>query len=78
MPYGFINEFIKREKKWLKGGGKFILPYPNFKIFEIKIKNDKKKSLVLGCTGQDGSYMCELLLKKNYIVYGLLRKKCYR
>ena len=34
----------------------------------------KKKALVLGCTGQDGSYMCELLLKKNYIVYGLLRK----
>jgi NDP-4-keto-2,6-dideoxyhexose 3-C-methyltransferase len=32
MPYGFINEFIKREKKWLKSGGKFILPYPNFKI----------------------------------------------
>ena len=32
-----------------------------------------KKALVLGCTGQDGSYMCELLLK-NYIVYGLLRK----
>jgi len=34
----------------------------------------KKIALVLGCTGQDGSYMCELLLKKNYIVYGLLRK----
>ena len=34
----------------------------------------KKRALVLGCTGQDGSYMCELLLKKNYIVYGLLRK----
>ena len=32
MPYGFINEFIKREKKWLKSGGKFILPYPNFKV----------------------------------------------
>ena len=32
MPYGFIKEFIKREKKWLKTGGKFILPYPNFKI----------------------------------------------
>ena len=32
MPYGFINEFIKREKKWLKSGGRFILPYPNFKI----------------------------------------------
>ena len=34
----------------------------------------KKRALVLGCTGQDGSYMCELLLKKNYTVYGLLRK----
>ena len=34
----------------------------------------RKRALVLGCTGQDGSYMCELLLKKNYIVYGLLRK----
>ena len=32
MPYGFINEFVKREKKWLKSGGKFILPYPKFKI----------------------------------------------
>jgi len=32
MPYGFINEFVKREKKWLKSGGKFILPYPNFKV----------------------------------------------
>ena len=32
MPYGFIKEFIVREKKWLIGGGKFILPYPNFKI----------------------------------------------
>ncbi len=32
MPYGFINEFKKREKKWLKSGGKFILPYPKFKI----------------------------------------------
>ena len=32
MPYSFIKEFIEREKKWIKGGGKFILPYPNFKI----------------------------------------------
>ena len=32
MPYAFINEFKKREKRWLSGGGKFILPYPNFKI----------------------------------------------
>tara|TARA_B110000196_G_C21146482_1_gene666887 strand:- start:915 stop:2132 length:1218 start_codon:yes stop_codon:yes gene_type:complete len=32
MPYGFIKEFIHREKKWLKSGGKFILPFPKFKI----------------------------------------------
>jgi len=35
MPYAFIREFIKREKKWLEAGGKFILPYPNFKILKI-------------------------------------------
>ncbi len=32
MPYAFIKEFIKREKNWLKKGGKFVLPYPNFKV----------------------------------------------
>ena len=26
---------------------------------------NKKKALVLGATGQDGSYMIDLLLKKN-------------
>tara|TARA_E500000178_G_scaffold353468_1_gene419474 strand:- start:1203 stop:1784 length:582 start_codon:yes stop_codon:yes gene_type:complete len=34
MPYGFIDEFIKREKKWIKKGGKFILPYPKLKIIK--------------------------------------------
>jgi NDP-4-keto-2,6-dideoxyhexose 3-C-methyltransferase len=32
MPYAFISEFKKRESSWLKKGGKFILPYPKFKI----------------------------------------------
>ena len=32
MPYAFIKEFVIREKKWLKNGGKFILPFPNFKV----------------------------------------------
>ena len=31
-PWGFINEFVKRESKWLKKGGKFILPFPKFKL----------------------------------------------
>ncbi len=31
-PWGFIKEFIKREKNWLNKGGKFILPFPQMKI----------------------------------------------
>ena len=31
-PWGFIKEFIKRESQWLKKGGKFILPFPKFKL----------------------------------------------
>ncbi len=34
----------------------------------------KKIALITGITGQDGSYLAELLLKKNYIVHGLIRK----
>ena len=34
----------------------------------------KKKALITGITGQDGSYLAEFLLKKNYIVHGLIRK----
>ena len=33
-----------------------------------------KKALIFGVTGQDGSYMAELLLKKKYRVYGFIRK----
>jgi GDP-D-mannose dehydratase len=32
---------------------------------------NKKKALIFGITGQDGSYLAELLLKKNYIVHGV-------
>ena len=32
-----------------------------------------KASLIIGITGQDGSYLSELLLSKNYIVYGMVR-----
>jgi len=33
-----------------------------------------KKALVTGITGQDGSYLAELLLNKGYEVYGLVRR----
>lgn len=34
-----------------------------------------KKALITGVTGQDGSYLAELLLDKGYEVYGLVRRK---
>ncbi len=33
-----------------------------------------KVALVTGATGQDGAYLCELLLKKGYMVHGLKRR----
>ena len=34
-----------------------------------------KSALITGITGQDGSYLAELLLEKGYKVYGLVRRK---
>ena len=34
----------------------------------------KKVALITGISGQDGSYLAELLLKKNYVVHGVIRK----
>lgn len=35
---------------------------------------DKKRALITGITGQDGSYLAELLLDKGYEVFGLIRR----
>lgn len=34
----------------------------------------KKRALITGITGQDGSYLAELLLDKNYEVHGIVRR----
>ena len=34
----------------------------------------KKIALIYGVTGQDGSYLSRLLLKKNYVVHGVIRR----
>jgi len=34
----------------------------------------KKKALIFGVTGQDGSYLSEFLLKKGYEVHGVIRR----
>ena len=33
-----------------------------------------KKALITGITGQDGSYLAELLLSKGYEVHGMTRR----
>lgn len=35
---------------------------------------DKKVALITGITGQDGAYLTEFLLNKNYIVHGIKRR----
>jgi len=34
----------------------------------------KRKAFITGITGQDGSYLAELLLEKDYDVYGMIRR----
>ena len=34
----------------------------------------KKRALITGIPGQDGSYLAELLLEKGYEVYGFMRR----
>ena len=37
-------------------------------------KGDTKRALITGITGQDGSYLAEFLLSKNYEVHGIIRR----
>ena len=38
------------------------------------MKNNIKRALITGITGQDGSYLAELLLNKGYEVHGMVRR----
>src|SRR6266576_3974109 len=38
------------------------------------MKESKKVALITGITGQDGSYLSELLLEKDYAVHGIVRR----
>lgn len=42
------------------------------------IKNLSKKAIIFGVTGQDGAYLADFLLKKNYQVTGVVRSKKFR
>ncbi len=44
-------------------------------MFQLMAKTVKqKKAIITGITGQDGSYLAELLIKKGYQVHGLIRR----
>ena len=44
-------------------------------FFDTLLNNTNSKiALVTGITGQDGSYLAELLLEKQYMVYGIIRR----
>ena len=45
-----------------------------FSESESSTIQEKKVALITGITGQDGSYLAEFLLKKNYIVHGIKRR----
>ena len=36
--------------------------------------SNRKRALITGITGQDGSYLAELLLEKGYAVHGIKRR----
>lgn len=40
----------------------------------IKGSAGRKVALITGITGQDGSYLAELLLEKGYVVHGIIRR----
>jgi GDPmannose 4,6-dehydratase len=46
---------------------------PNWAILAVFI-GMSKKALITGITGQDGSYLAELLLDKGYEVHGIIRR----
>lgn len=57
--------------KFSKGTDKIVVYILNVRVL---VRFDlKKKALITGITGQDGSYLTEILLEKGYEVHGIVR-----
>jgi UDP-N-acetylmuramyl pentapeptide phosphotransferase/UDP-N-acetylglucosamine-1-phosphate transferase len=67
----FENLFSILRKVYLK---KNPLAPDSFHLHHFLYLMKKKIALIFGITGQDGSYLAEFLLKKNYIVHGVKRR----
>jgi GDPmannose 4,6-dehydratase len=47
---------------------------PRLPGYDCQVVATKKRALITGLTGQDGSYLAELLLDKGYDVFGVVRR----
>ena len=65
------NPFKNRQNGFDLGSGE---QKPLARRGGIVIYTGMKKALITGITGQDGSYLAELLLKKGYEVHGIIRR----
>ena len=43
-------------------------------MIDFKVNGDMKKAIIFGITGQDGSYLAELLIERGYSVTGITRR----
>ncbi len=62
-----VSVLIYPDRKWIIGNGLWLMP-------ENRNNQLMKKALITGITGQDGSYLTELLLSQGYEVYGIIRR----
>jgi len=52
----------------------FVAQAKKYNVEEVHERQNVKKALIFGVTGQDGSYLSELLLDKGYEVHGIKRR----
>jgi GDPmannose 4,6-dehydratase len=75
IPLDNKNELKNAFSKVKKEISELRLEMTSLKNTNLTKENSgKKKALITGITGQDGSYLAEFLLEKGYEVYGLHRR----
>ena len=70
LPWHFREEILKREEEFLKSGGQFIFPFPNFEII-----GSKPKLLITGCDGMIAQHVLLDTHIIDYNVYGFSHSK---
>ena len=73
IVYSCLPAFIRDFEFFFFLRYEFILKLTADSLFPISLAL-MKKALITGITGQDGSYLAELLLKKGYEVHGIIRR----